>query len=84
MSSIWLPAVAVPAVADGRLPRARRSAAGVRFNDGEIAEAAWFTRAEIREALDQGDWSSSSESRLLLPGSISIAREIIESWAAAD
>jgi NAD+ diphosphatase len=54
------------------------------FNDGEIAEAAWFTRAEIREALGQGDWSSNSGSRLLLPGSISIAREIIESWAALD
>ncbi|MGE2720986.1 NAD(+) diphosphatase [Mycolicibacterium celeriflavum] len=54
------------------------------FNDGEIAEAAWFTRAEIREALDHGDWSSDSPSRLLLPGSISIAREIIESWAALD
>jgi NAD+ diphosphatase len=54
------------------------------FLDGEIAEAAWFTRAEIREALDHGDWSSDSPSRLLLPGSISIAREIIESWAALD
>ena len=54
------------------------------FNDGDIAEAAWFTRAEIREALDKGDWSSDSASRLLLPGSISIAREIIESWAALD
>lgn len=54
------------------------------FNDGEIAEAGWFTRAEIREALDQGDWSSDRPSRLLLPGSISIAREIIESWAALD
>lgn len=52
------------------------------FNDGEIAEAAWFTRTEVREALEQGDWSSDSPSRLLLPGSISIAREIIESWAA--
>ncbi|HKV21949.1 MAG TPA: NAD(+) diphosphatase, partial [Mycobacterium sp.] len=52
------------------------------FHDGEIAEAAWFTRAEIREALEHGDWSSDSDSRLLLPGSISIAREIIESWAA--
>jgi len=54
------------------------------FNDGEIAEAAWFSRAEVREALDHGDWSSDSPSRLLLPGSISIAREIIESWAALD
>ena len=52
------------------------------FNDGEIAEAAWFTRDEVRAALDHGDWSSDSPSRLLLPGSISIAREIIESWAA--
>ncbi|MBS1694304.1 MAG: NAD(+) diphosphatase [Actinobacteria bacterium] len=54
------------------------------FNDGEIAEAGWFTRAEIREALDVGDWNTESPSRLLLPGSISIAREIIESWAALD
>jgi NAD+ diphosphatase len=54
------------------------------FNDGEIAEADWFTRAQIREALEHGDWSSTSPSRLLLPGSISIAREIIESWAAQD
>ena len=55
------------------------------FNDGEIAEAAWFTRAEVREALAEGDWgSTASRSRLLLPGSISIAREIIESWAYAS
>lgn len=53
------------------------------FHDGEIAEAAWFTRAEVRAALEEGDWSSDSSSRLLLPGSISIAREIIESWAHA-
>ncbi|MCV7260236.1 NAD(+) diphosphatase [Mycobacterium shimoidei] len=53
------------------------------FNDGEIAEAAWFTRDEVREALAAGDWGSNSESRLLLPGSVSIARVIIESWAAA-
>lgn len=54
------------------------------FSDGEIAEAAWFTRTEVREALAHGDWSSDSPSRLLLPGSISIAREIIESWAHAE
>ena len=54
------------------------------FNDGEIAEAAWFTRDEVRAALTVGDWSSDSESRLLLPGSVSIARVIIESWAETD
>jgi NAD+ diphosphatase len=54
------------------------------FNDGEIAEAKWFTRTEIRRALEHGDWGSDSDSQLLLPGSISIAREIIESWAALD
>lgn len=53
------------------------------FRDGEIAEAAWFTRAEVCAALEAGDWSSDSTSKLLLPGSISIAREIIESWAYA-
>lgn len=57
------------------------------FNDGEIAEAGWFTRTEVRAALAQGDWNAAaggSPSRLLLPGSISIAREIIESWAFVD
>ncbi len=56
------------------------------FNDGEIAEAAWFTRDEVRAALQIGDWTSAAatQSKLLLPGSISIAREIIESWAWAD
>lgn len=53
------------------------------FNDGEIAEAEWFTRDEVREALEAGDWTTASDSRLMLPGSISIAREIIESWAYA-
>jgi len=52
------------------------------FNDGEIAEAAWFTRDEVRDALALGDWSSAAEAKLLLPGSVSIARVIIESWAA--
>ena len=55
------------------------------FNDGEIVEAHWFTRDEVRQALALGDWSTDpatvAEAKLLLPGSISIAREIIESWA---
>ncbi|OHT88979.1 NAD(+) diphosphatase [Mycobacteroides saopaulense] len=53
------------------------------FNDGEIAEADWFTRDEVRAALELGDWTTASDSRLMLPGSISIAREIVESWAYA-
>ncbi|MEU8898333.1 NAD(+) diphosphatase [Nocardia sp. NPDC048505] len=62
------------AVADPEQPLA--------FSDGEIAEAYWFTRAEVREALALGDWSAQQEGvRLLLPGSISIARTIVESWA---
>ncbi|WP_067860115.1 NAD(+) diphosphatase [Nocardia shimofusensis] len=55
------------------------------FSDGEIAEAHWFTRAEVRQALELGSWGAKQEgARLLLPGSISIARTIIESWAALE
>lgn len=67
------------AVADPRLP--------LSFSDGEIAEAHWFTRAQVREALAAGDWSTKpvpgqdGAPRLLLPGSISIARTMVESWA---
>ncbi len=53
------------------------------FHDGEIVEAAWFSRAQVRAALAAGDWRSGADAPtgLLLPGSISIARTIIESWA---
>ena len=55
------------------------------FNDGEIAEARWFTRARgARRARSTATGAATRTSRLLLPGSISIAREIIESWAASD
>lgn len=58
----------------------------VQFHDGEIVEAHWFTRAEVKAALEAGAWGSSGDAkpRLLLPGSISIARTIVESWAAAE
>lgn len=55
----------------------------LRFQDGEIAEARWFDRAEVRTALDAGDWASTKEAPLLLPGSISIARGMLEGWAKA-
>ncbi|WP_305092127.1 NAD(+) diphosphatase [Prescottella sp. R16] len=62
-------------------------AAALEFADGEIAEAHWFTRDQVRAALDAGDWASgtreSSDAELLLPGSISIARIMVESWASA-
>jgi NAD+ diphosphatase len=53
--------------------------------DGEIAEAMWVTRAELRAALDAGDWAAKSQAEhppLLLPGKVSIARSMLESWAA--
>lgn len=51
------------------------------FSDGEITEAAWFGRDEIRAALGAGDWTGEAQAKLLLPPAISIARLIIESWA---
>lgn len=58
------------------------------FTDGEIAEAQWYTRAEIRAALAAGDWQHHADNAapksLWLPGSVSIARGIVEAWAAED
>lgn len=53
--------------------------------EGEIAEARWFTKDEVREALARGEWTGrpddpGMEVSLLLPGSISIARVMLESW----
>jgi NAD+ diphosphatase len=56
----------------------------LRPADGEIAEAMWVTRAELRAALADGDWSGNPGKRLLLPGRVSIARSMLESWAALD
>ncbi|MFW0789091.1 NAD(+) diphosphatase [Gordonia sp. CPCC 205333] len=64
----------------------------LRFLDGEIGDAHWFHRDEVLEALARGDdWvrvdgtvdDSTSGPRLRLPGSISIARTLIEAWAAS-
>jgi NAD+ diphosphatase len=50
--------------------------------DGEIAEAMWVTREELRAALAEGDWSGGEGAkRLRLPGKVSIARSMLESWA---
>ena len=55
----------------------------LRPAEGEIAEAMWVTRADLRVALRAGDWGA-TEAPLLLPGKVSIARSMLESWAAAD
>lgn len=68
----------------GFTARADREAA-LEFRDGEIAEARWFSRLQVREALEAGDWSTDApDAPLLLPNSISIARAIVEAWAAAS
>nr|WP_027500123.1 NAD(+) diphosphatase [Rhodococcus sp. UNC363MFTsu5.1] len=57
--------------------------APITFADGEIVEAHWFGRDEVRAALEVGDWSADTDARLLLPGSVSIARGMLEAWAKA-
>ena len=64
------------AVADADAP--------LRPAEGEIAEAMWVTRAEVRQALVAGDWAGAEGSPLLLPGGVSIARAMLEAWAAID
>ena len=52
--------------------------------DGEIADALWATREDLRHALAAGDWSGRADVPFLLPGRVSIARSMLESWAAVD
>ena len=61
------------AVADADAP--------LRPAEGEIAEAMWVTRDELRAALAAGDWGAAG-SALKLPGKVSIARAMLEAWAA--
>lgn len=57
----------------------------VTLHDGELAEAQWFTREEVREALDRSaDWGAQDlQVPVMLPPSVSIARSLITSWATA-
>jgi NAD+ diphosphatase len=53
----------------------RAEAAGstvITVDADEIAEAHWYSRDELRGAIENGD--------LLLPPPVSIAHRIIESW----
>ncbi|MGP9694873.1 NAD(+) diphosphatase [Brachybacterium sp. AOP25-B2-12] len=49
-----------------------RTSGALRLQAEEIAEADWFTREALTTALEQGE--------VLLPGSASIARALIEDW----
>jgi NAD+ diphosphatase len=56
----------------------------LRPADGEIADAIWVTRAELRRALGLGDWMAGAGHPLLLPGPVSIARSMLDAWAVSD
>jgi NAD+ diphosphatase len=57
----------------------RAHAAGgqqIKVDVHEIAEAYWFSRADLRTAIERGD--------ILLPPPVSIAHQIIASWYGTD
>lgn len=54
--------------------------APVRPADGEIEEARWVPRADVRAALEAGGELDD----LILPGATSIAAEMLAGWAKAD
>ncbi|GAC56377.1 NADH pyrophosphatase [Gordonia hirsuta DSM 44140 = NBRC 16056] len=53
--------------------------------DGELAQAQWFTRDQVRHALErQSGWGGDAEGvELMLPPAVSIARSLITSWTVA-
>jgi NAD+ diphosphatase len=52
--------------------RARATNEEISLPDGEIAEAMWLTRQELRDAVSTGD--------VLLPPPVSIAHQLINEW----
>lgn len=65
--------------------------APLRLADGEIADALWVTRTQLRAALGRGDWGTREDRGaqddgdpvVMLPGRVSIARTMLDAWAAA-
>jgi NAD+ diphosphatase len=49
-----------------------RSGTQIHVDGDEIAEAAWYSRDDLRAAIENGD--------LLMPPSLSISRWLIETW----
>ncbi len=57
----------------------------LRPADGEIAEAHWYSREEIRAAFARGEQRGEPEpGALRLPGNSSIARVMLQAWAQAS
>jgi NAD+ diphosphatase len=58
----------------------------LRPADGEIEEALWVSRADVRAAFENGGRETpiaGSEATMMLPGNSSIARVMLEAWAYA-
>ncbi|WP_459982331.1 NAD(+) diphosphatase [Nocardioides sp. AN3] len=53
----------------------RATSTSIKVDDDEIAEAAWFSREELRAAAESGE--------IRLPGAVSISRSLIEAWYGA-
>ena len=56
----------------------------LRSVDGEIAEAHWFTRDEVREMYGWGDPAEGQPGARTMPGAISIAHHIIKGWVDGE
>ncbi len=52
--------------------RAETAGTAIRVDAEEIAEAAWYSRADLKQAIEAGD--------LAMPPSLSISRWLIETW----
>ncbi|MFL6162755.1 MAG: NAD(+) diphosphatase [Jatrophihabitantaceae bacterium] len=55
----------------------------LRIDADEIVEAGWFSRAEVRRATDWGDEGAAVGRLRGLPSTMSIARQLINSWLVA-
>jgi len=55
---------------------ARASATEITVDDDEISDARWFTREDLRDAIDAAN--------VALPGAVSISRRLIEGWYGAE
>lgn len=60
------------------------SAQQLALVDGEIAEAAWFSRDEVRSLYGWEDAGASRPGARSMPGSISIAHHLIKAWADGE